>query len=86
MLEMCRGICDAITKAMNSFPESPFFIGAHSAGAQLLSTLLYQVPNLKSLSESHINRIKGLIFISGTYDMRPAMLMPKVNDDLQLTE
>ncbi|MGD9946567.1 MAG: alpha/beta hydrolase, partial [Burkholderiaceae bacterium] len=55
----------------------------HSAGAHLLATILAgRAPGLDAMPEDWI---RGALAISGVYDLRPLLLVPFLNADLQLT-
>jgi alpha-beta hydrolase superfamily lysophospholipase len=87
MKDMCNAVCAAITKSMNLLPDSEFLLSGHSAGGQLLSTIFYEIPSIWTLPQALMDRVKGVILISATYDMRPAIRMPRsVNNALQLQE
>ncbi|XP_069690926.1 kynurenine formamidase isoform X2 [Periplaneta americana] len=80
--EIKTGAEYVVNMAVNFGARSVWFAG-HSAGAHLVSMLLFS-GWLNQLDDRRRNLVKGLVLISGVYDLTP-LINTYVNDNLKLS-
>nr|MBA3325206.1 alpha/beta fold hydrolase [Paracoccaceae bacterium] len=79
--EITRSICEAVTQIAAAIP-GPIVLAGHSAGGHLA---VRQVCAGSGLPERTAARVRGVLAISGLFDLRP-LLRLALNADLRLDE
>lgn len=79
--EIINQIEKGISKVLQLAEESNVYIGGHSAGAHLAALMLHTDFHKKFSLDFSQNRLKGLILVSGVYDLTPLI---KTNENAAL--